>query len=66
MAKVFVKIVGGGSVQEIEANSIKDVKSKLTLSGSYGAAVNRQKVTDDHLLSENDTVIFSENVKGAV
>ncbi|MHA2065194.1 MAG: hypothetical protein ACXABY_12530 [Candidatus Thorarchaeota archaeon] len=65
MAKVFAKAVGQGSVAEYDAETISDLKTKMGLTGSWGASVNRTKVEDSHKLTESDTVILSENVKGA-
>lgn len=62
MAKVAVKVLGG-SLREVEAKTVADLKRQLSLS-NYQANVNQSPATDDQELSDNDFVMLSPAAKG--
>jgi len=60
--KVIVKVVGG-SLQELEADTVGDVKAALNLQ-SHSAAVNGEAASDDQELEEGQLVTLAPSVKG--
>lgn len=64
MAKVYAKVTGG-SVQEIQANTVAEAKNKLGLTGNYSAVVNGESAGDDYDLNDDEIIVFAQNTKGA-
>lgn len=62
MSKVIVKVLGG-SLQELEASTVGEIKEKLELS-SHSAAVNGEPASDDASLSDGQLITLSPSVKG--
>ena len=60
---VIVKVTGG-QPKQIQAATVAEAKEILGL-GNYSASVNKEPVTLEHVLTENDAVVFSESAKGA-
>ena len=63
MAKVDVKVLGGGAPTELEASTVGEVKAAKGLT-SYSASVNGRPASDDQELSDDDFVALSASVKG--
>lgn len=64
MAKVNAQVVGG-QIQQIEANTVREVKQKLN-AANYAAAVNGEPASDDQELSDYEYVSLSPAVKGGL
>lgn len=62
MASVTVKVTGG-NVQEMEADTVGDVKARLNLQ-AYTATVNGEPADDDTDLEDYNFVTLSTAVKG--
>jgi len=62
MAQVNVKITGG-SVKEMEADTVGELKTKLNL-GNYTATINGEPAENDQDLEDYNFVVFSAAVKG--
>lgn len=63
MAKVHVQVVGG-SVKELEADTVADVKTQLGVA-NHAATVNGEPETDDYELADFEFVSLAPSVKGA-
>lgn len=63
MAEVVVKVIGG-QPQNLSANTVEEVKSKLGLT-THVATVNGESVNDSYVLSDNEFVSLAPAVKGA-
>lgn len=63
MAKIHAQ-VAGGSIKEIEADTVGEVKSMMDAE-KYTATVNGDPVSDDHELSDFEFVALAPSVKGA-
>ena len=62
MAKVQAQVTGG-AIKQIEASTVKDVKTQLGVPG-YTAQVNGDPQNDDYDLSDFEFVSLTEAVKG--
>jgi len=62
MAKVIVKVLGG-SLQELEASTVGEIKEELSLS-SHSATVNGESASDDQELSDGELITLAPSVKG--
>ena len=63
MAKVQAQVVGG-SIKQIEANTVGEVKEQLS-SPTYTATVNGEPEADDYQLEDYEFVSLAPAVKGA-
>ena len=63
MAKVAAKVFGG-SLKEVEANTVRDAFNALGLSGNYTASINGEPADMDDHLSDESFVSFAASVKG--
>lgn len=62
MAKVVVKVLGG-SLTEVEADTVGELKDDLDL-GSHSASVNGSPADDSTELSDGQIVALAPSVKG--
>lgn len=63
MAKIHAQVIGG-SIQELDVETVGDVKNILNKQ-SYTATVSGDPQDDDYELSEYDFVALAPAVKGA-
>lgn len=62
MAKITVKVTGG-NVQELQADTVADVKEELNLP-EHTVTVNGEAVDDDYELEDYEFVVLTEPAKG--
>jgi len=62
MVKVIVKVLGG-SLQELEASTVGEIKGKLSLS-NHSVTVNGESAENDQELLEGQLVTLAPSVKG--
>lgn len=62
MASITVKVTGG-NVQEMQASTVREVKSKLSLP-NHTASVNGETQDDDYELEDYEFVTLAPAVKG--
>ena len=63
MAQVAAKVMGG-SLQELDAETVGELKDIMGLEGTYSAQVNGESADDETQLRSRDFVTFTKSVKG--